>query len=206
MKLGSAHFSHFLPTMTEVAPLVTTYCGVCTLPPEYCEFGVSLKRCKEWLAQNEPELFDKLYSEEANAHAISTLSIEREEKIHKDLEKKQAKEEKKLERELQKKLSSKIVIKRIERNRRKHIISINGLEVLNVDIKKIAKMFALKFATGASVTKNAEKKDEVLVQGDVSDEARVLIEKLLEEQDLNEVVVEQIDEKKKKKEAVAASS
>lgn len=185
--------------MAEVAPRTLTYCGVCTFPPEYCEFGVSLKRCKEWLAENHQELFDKLYSEEALANATSTLSLEKEEQIHKDLEKKQAKEEKKLERELQKKLASKIVIKRIERNRRKHIISINGLEVLNVDIKKLAKTFALKFATGASVTKNAEKKDEVLVQGDVSDEARVLIEKLLEEQGLNEVKVEQIDEKKKKK-------
>lgn len=185
--------------MTEIVPRNLTYCGVCTFPPEYCEFGVLLKRCKEWLAENEQALFDKLYSEEALANATSTLSIEKEEQIHKDLEKKQAKEEKKLERELQKKLASKIVIKRIERNRRKHIISINGLEVLNVDIKKLAKTFASKFATGASVTKNAEKKDEVLVQGDVSDEARALIEKLLEEQGLNEVKVEQIDEKKKKK-------
>lgn len=185
--------------MTEVTPRTLTYCGVCTFPPEYCEFGVSLKRCKEWLAENELELFDKLYSEEALANATSTLSLEKEEQIHKDLEKKQAKEEKKLERELQKKLASKIVIKRIERNRRKHIISINGLEVLNVDIKKLAKTFASKFATGASVTKNAEKKDEVLVQGDVSDEARVMIEKLLVEQGLKDVKVEQIDEKKKKK-------
>lgn len=185
--------------MTEIVPRQLTYCGVCSFPPEYCEFGVLLKRCKEWLAENEQALFDQLYSEEALANATSTLSIEKEEQIHKDLEKKQAKEEKKLERELQKKLASKIVIKRIERNRRKHIISINGLEVLNVDIKKLAKTFASKFATGASVTKNAEKKDEVLVQGDVSDEARALIEKLLEEQGLNEVKVEQIDEKKKKK-------
>lgn len=185
----------------EVEPTIVTYCGVCTFPPEYCEFGLSFKRCKEWLAENQPELFEKLYSDEALANATSTLSVEKEEKIHKDLEKKQAKEEAKLEREMQKKLASKITIKRIERNKRKHIISISGLEIINIDIKKLAKTFALKFATGASVTKNAEKKDEILVQGDVSDEARAYIEKLLEEQGLNEVKVEQIDDKKKKKAA-----
>lgn len=185
--------------MAAVEPKQITYCGVCSFPPEYCEFGVSFKRCKEWLAQNERSLFDKLYSDEALANATSTLSLEKEEKIHKDLEKKQAREEAKLEKELQKKLASKVVIKRIERNRRKHIISISGLEVFNIEAKKLAKTFALKFATGASVTKNAEKKDEILVQGDVSDEAKAYIEKLLEEQGLNEVKVEQIDDKKKKK-------
>lgn len=190
--------------MAAVAPKQITYCGVCSFPPEYCEFGVSFKRCKEWLAQNERSLFDKLYSDEALANATSTLSLEKEEKIHKDLEKKQAREEAKLEKELQKKLASKVVIKRIERNRRKHIISISGLEVFNIEAKKLAKTFALKFATGASVTKNAEKKDEILVQGDVSDEAKAYIEKLLEEQGLNEVKVEQIDDKKKKKAESAA--
>lgn len=191
--------------MAEVHPKTVTYCGVCTFPTEYCEFGLSFKRCKEWLSQNERELYEQLYSDEALANATSTLSVEKEEKIHKELEKKQAKEEAKLERELQKKLALKVVIKRIERNRRKHIISISGLEVFNIDMKKLAKTFALKFATGASVTKNAEKKEEINVQGDVSDEARAYIEKLLEEQGLNEVKVEQIDDKKIKKKAEAAA-
>lgn len=186
--------------MAEVLPKNVAYCGVCSYPPEYCEFGLSFKRCKEWLSVNEPEFFEKLYSDEALANATSTLSLEKEEAIHKDLEKKLAREEKKLERELQKKLALKVTIKRIERNRRKHIISISGLEVLNMDLKKLAKTFASKFATGASVTKNAEKKDEILVQGDVSDEARAYIENLLQEQGLDEVKVEQIDDKKKKKE------
>lgn len=191
--------------MAEVIPRQIVYCGVCSFPPEYCEFGVSFKRCKEWLAANETALFDNLYSDEALANATLTLSVEKEEKIHKELEKKQAREEAKQERELQKKLALKVIIKRIERNKRKHIISISGLEIINVDMKKLAKTFASKFATGASVTKNAEKKEEILVQGDVSDDARAYIEKLLQEQGLNEVKVEQIDDKKKKKAEAPAS-
>lgn len=185
--------------MTDILPRNIFYCGICSFPPEYCEFGLSFKRCREWLHENNNELYNKLYSEDALANATSTLSLEKEQQISKDLEKKQLKEEAKLERELQKQLSSKVTIKRIERNRRKHIISISGLEVFNIDMKKLSKTFASKFATGASVIKNAEKKEEILVQGDVSDEAKDYIEKLLEEKGLNEVKVEQFDEKKKKK-------
>lgn len=39
-----------------------------------------------------------------------------------------------------------------------------------VDLKKLAKMFASKFATGSSVTKNNQGEDEIVIQGDVSDE------------------------------------
>lgn len=46
----------------------------------------------------------------------------------------------------------------------------------DIDLKKAAKQFAQKFATGASVTKNAQGLDEIVVQGDVSDEILELIE------------------------------
>jgi hypothetical protein len=39
------------------------YSPVCTFPPEYCEFGSSFTRCKEWLKEEHPELFEKYYSE-----------------------------------------------------------------------------------------------------------------------------------------------
>lgn len=71
---------------------------------------------------------------------------------------------------------SKVTIKRIERNKRKHVTSIHGLEAFGVDLKKAAKQFASKFATGASVTKNAQGQDEIVVQGDVGDEVSELIE------------------------------
>jgi density-regulated protein len=41
---------------------------------------------------------------------------------------------------------------------------------LGVDLKKAAKLFAQRFATGGSVTKNAAGIDEIVVQGDVSHE------------------------------------
>ena len=41
---------------------------------------------------------------------------------------------------------------------------------IGVDLKKAAKLFAQRFATGGSVTKNAAGIDEIVVQGDVSQE------------------------------------
>lgn len=44
-------------------PIVVSYCAVCTLPTEYCEFGPSFSKCKTWLeANNKPE-FDRLWGE-----------------------------------------------------------------------------------------------------------------------------------------------
>ncbi|KAM6502796.1 Translation initiation factor SUI1, partial [Amanita muscaria] len=65
----------------------------------------------------------------------------------------------------------------IERNKRKHVTAIHGLEAFDIDLKKAAKQFASKFATGASVTKIAQGLEEIVVQGDVGDEVFELIEK-----------------------------
>ncbi|KAG6327205.1 hypothetical protein ID866_11885 [Astraeus odoratus] len=45
-----------------------------------------------------------------------------------------------------------------------------------VDLKKAAKFLAQKYATGASVTKNAQGQDEIVVQGDVSEEVLELVQ------------------------------
>lgn len=47
---------------------------------------------------------------------------------------------------------------------------------IDVDLKKASKLFAQRFATGASVTKNAAGFDEIVVQGDVSQEIYDMIE------------------------------
>ncbi|KAH0840345.1 eukaryotic translation initiation factor 1-like protein [Lanmaoa asiatica] len=149
---------------------------VCTFPPEYCEFGSSLTRCKEWLHAAHPQLFEKYYSEEALQSKLGTLSLEAQAKLEKDTAKKEAKAEAKADAALKKKMASQVTIKRIERNKRKFVTAIHGLEAFNIELKKAAKFLAQKFATGASVTKNAQGQDEIVVQGDVSDEVLGLIE------------------------------
>jgi density-regulated protein DRP1 len=96
-------------------------------------------------------------------------------------------------------LTRQIIIKRIERNKRKHVTSIHGLEAFGIDLKKVAKQFASKFATGASVTKNPQGIEEIVVQGDVSDEILEMIEEevgLLKGIPADSVKI--VEEKKKK--------
>ncbi|KAG0791970.1 hypothetical protein G6F62_001461 [Rhizopus arrhizus] len=88
---------------------------------------------------------------------------------------KSAKLEAKLEREIKKKMASRVIIKRNERNKRKCVTSIYGLDIFGVDLKKAAKMFANRFACGSSVAKNNQGQDEIVVQGDFSDELYQLI-------------------------------
>jgi density-regulated protein DRP1 len=92
---------------------------------------------------------------------------------------------------------NKVIIKRVERNRRKHVTSIFGLHLFDVDLKKAAKLFANKFACGSSVTKNNQGQDEIVVQGDVTEEIQNLI--LTTWPKVTEDALEVIIEEKKKK-------
>lgn len=75
--------------------------------------------------------------------------------------------------------------------------AVSGLEAFDLELKKVAKEFGKKFATGSSVTKTPSGGEEIVVQGDVSDE----IEDFLLEKYKNiipEDNIELVDDKKKK--------
>ena len=170
------------------------YCGICTLPPEvgthshsphpqtlpptytntlpaqYCEYGGTTKKCEEWLSKNHPDLHSQLYSPEALSQNLSTLSVDAQKRAERDAQKKAAKAEANEAREAAARAASKIYIKRVERNKRKYVTEVSGLESFGLDLKKTAKEFGKKFATGSSVTKTASGGEEITVQGDVSDE------------------------------------
>jgi hypothetical protein len=38
------------------------YCGVCSMPPEYCEFGGTVKKCQEWLQSSHESLYERIWS------------------------------------------------------------------------------------------------------------------------------------------------
>ena len=69
---------------------------------------------------------------------------------------------------------------------------------------QVAKEFGKKFATGSSVTKVPSGGEEIVVQGDVSDEIEeFLLEKY---KDIPEDNIELVDDKKSKKAAAAAAA
>ncbi|EKM80021.1 hypothetical protein AGABI1DRAFT_113252 [Agaricus bisporus var. burnettii JB137-S8] len=180
-------------------PLQVLYCAVCTFPYEYCEFGSSFTRCKEHLRETNTTLFEKYYSDEALQAKLGSLSLEQQAKIEQDSAKKEAKAEAKADAALKKKLASQVIIRRIERTKRKHVTAIQGLEAFNIDLKKAAKQLASKFATGASVTKTPSGGEEIVVQGDVAHEVMEMLEEgvgLLK--GVPEDNIEIVEEKKKK--------
>ncbi|KAM0751892.1 density-regulated protein DRP1 [Meredithblackwellia eburnea MCA 4105] len=151
------------------------YCQICSFPPEYCEFSSKSSKCKQWLSDTHPSLFTKYYSQDAIDDKLANLTLEQREALDKDLAKKERKEEAKAEKEKQRVMASKVIVKRMERNKRKFVTGVHGLEAFDIDLKKAAKLFANKFATGASVTKNPQGEDEIHIQGDVADEVEEMI-------------------------------
>lgn len=106
---------------------------------------------------------------------LSSLTVQQREAIEKDLAKKERKEEAKAEKEAKRLAESVVTLKRIERNKRKHVTAVHGLESFGIELKPAAKFFANKFATGASVAKNAQGEDEIQIQGDVAYEVEELM-------------------------------
>ncbi|KAH0286319.1 density-regulated protein DRP1 [Aureobasidium namibiae CBS 147.97] len=189
--------------MSETAilpPKQVVYCGVCSLPPEYCEFGGTTKKCEEWLESKHPDLHTKLYSEDAVAANLSTLSLDAQKRAEKDAKKKEAKATAAEARRAEELATSKITIKRVERNKRKHVTEVSGLEAFNIDIKKLAKELGKKFATGSSAGKMPGGVGEVItIQGDLSDEVGEWICEKYEQ--VPEDNVEFVEDKKKKNKA-----
>lgn len=68
-----------------------------------------------------------------------------------------------------------VVLERNTRNKKKCITTISGLDGFGVKLSEASKMFGKKFASGASVTKNAEGKEQIDCQGDFLDQAAELI-------------------------------
>jgi density-regulated protein DRP1 len=186
---------------------------------QYCEFGGTAKKCEEWLKDNHADLYQRLYSEgmlvhlfrlsssserlteipgvEALSSNLSELSVSVRERAAKDAAKKEAKAAAAEARDAERKAASKVQIKRVERNKRKHVTVITGLEVHGLENKKVAKELGKKFATGSSVTKSPAGVEEITVQGDVSEDVQ---EWLLEVygKEIPESNIELVEDKKKK--------
>lgn len=101
---------------------------------------------------------------------MATLSVDAQKRAEKDAAKKAAKAQAAESREAERKAEAMVLIKRVERNKRKYVTVVSGLEEHGLDLKKLGKELGKKFATGSSVTKTASGGEEITVQGDVSDD------------------------------------
>lgn len=66
-------------------------------------------------------------------------------------------------------LTTKIVIAKVQRQKRKYVTVVTGLETVpDLKIKDAAKLFGKKFASGAAVGDTPTGGKEITIQGDVS--------------------------------------
>ncbi|XP_025914473.1 density-regulated protein isoform X1 [Apteryx rowi] len=154
-------------------PLRVLYCGVCSLPTEYCEYMPDVTKCRQWLEKNFPDEFAKLTVEnspkqEAGVGEGQGTAGEEEEKKKQKRGKVyivdcggrgQIKQKKKT-------VPQKVTIAKIPRAKKKYVTRVCGLATFEIDLKEAQRFFAQKFSCGASVTGE----DEIIIQGDFTDD------------------------------------
>ncbi|OVA08429.1 Translation initiation factor SUI1 [Macleaya cordata] len=162
-------------------PVKVLYCGVCSLPAEYCEFGPDFEKCKPWLLENAPDLYPDLLkeangkeadkvSEQLQSVGISSSSADGAVPATSTDATSTSKEEvKRLPGgKMKKKDKKEVVIEKVVRNKRKCVTIVKGLDLFGVKLSDASKKLGKKFASGASVVKGPTEKEQIDVQGDIS--------------------------------------
>ena len=141
------------PLSVETAVQVL-YCGVCTLPLEYCVFGQRYEECIVWRQNN--------LNEEDIAKALNGSSAGLEEA---EGNKKRGVGPKKKGGASK---EQRVSIHRIQRQKRKFVTQVIGLDTIpDLNLKDTAKMFGKRFASGCSVGDIPAGGKEIVIQGDV---------------------------------------
>lgn len=134
--------------------------AVCSLPFEFCEWGPNFKKCKESFGQNYQKHFPDVAGDEELLALMTRLGFEGGDEASKKAQK--AKKSagdgeaaaggggggKKKE-----KAPPEIVIELNNRNKKKHITVVKGLDAFDVDTAAAAKTFGKKFACGSALKK-----------------------------------------------------
>ncbi|KAH7649894.1 hypothetical protein FG379_001738 [Cryptosporidium bovis] len=130
------------------------YCGTCSLPTDYCEYGDCEKesRNEDLSGKENPKKCSDESSKGNDSGVTNELNMNGNE---------ESKNSKRRTKQKQ------IVIRVESRARRKNVTIVTGLEHFNVQLNEAAKRFAKQFSCGASVVKgNNGKSDQIDVQGD----------------------------------------
>lgn len=85
-------------------------------------------------------MYSRIWSPEVLEAEMASLSVEAQERAMKDAKKKAAKAEAAEQKQADKRANSVVTIKRIERNKRKYVTSVSGLEAFGLELKKVRRM------------------------------------------------------------------
>ena len=128
---------------TTVPAVKIVYCGVCTMPIEYCEWSGTYDACRSWLEQCHSEVAEQVSKgTDQSSSAVKKVA-------------KKAPAVKK---------GGKVTLSLLTRNGKKHVTVVDGLTTYEgVQPKEAAKFFANKFSCGANPIKDTE---QIEIQGD----------------------------------------
>ncbi|XP_063081622.1 density-regulated protein isoform X1 [Cavia porcellus] len=132
---------------------------------EYCEYMPDVTKCRQWLEKNFPNEFAKLTVENSPkqeagiSEGQGSVGEEEEKKKQKRGGRGQIKQKKKT-------VPQKVTIAKIPRAKKKYVTRVCGLATFEIDLKEAQRFFAQKFSCGASVTGE----DEIIIQGDFTDD------------------------------------
>ena len=143
--------------LTRAGPPQVLYCGACTNPPEYCAWtgakvGVVDDACKAWLLANAPEMATKF----GYAGGEAAAGGEGEGEGAKAAGGGGGKKKKEGVKE--------VLVSSKQRQKKKFVCTVRGLETFGVKLPDACKVFKKKFSTGASVTETPDQKEEIEIQ------------------------------------------
>ncbi|XP_057674619.1 density-regulated protein isoform X1 [Corythoichthys intestinalis] len=148
-------------------PLKVLYCGVCSLPSEYCEYMPEPAKCRQWLEKNFPDVFARMtLGPAANAPEKHPDTGDAPPAGEEEEKKKQKRGGRGQIKQKKKTVPQKVTIAKIPRAKKKYVTRVCGLATFDIELKEAQRFFAQKFSCGASVT--AE--DEIIIQGDFTDD------------------------------------
>ncbi|GAB4818722.1 hypothetical protein N2152v2_005768 [Parachlorella kessleri] len=132
--------------------------GLAGVPPEFNEYlPKDSEEYKKWKAATQSGAVEGQLEQLSIKDGGAAPAIEAELKQQGGKKKKKQKPE--------------VVLERNTRNKKKCVTTITGLDQFGVKLSDASKLFGKKFASGASVTKNAEGKEQIDCQGDFLDQA-----------------------------------
>ena len=144
-------------------PVTVVYCGSCGIPPEFCDWGGKKAACKAWKEEHAPHLLAGNEEMAAPDPKDAPIPSKRKEKKAKnkasDVQLMPGGKKKQKEK-------PGIKITRENRNKRKYVTMIEGLETFDIKLPAVSKVFSKKLSCGASITKNPMGKKQIDVQGD----------------------------------------
>lgn len=131
-------------------------------------------RCKPWLGKNCPELFPDIFPQELAAKLERLkLTGQNDETPGEDDEASSSKNSKKVAKPIviknssgkKRKIAAEVVIALGQRKGRKMVTVVTGLETFGIKLAYAAKICKKKFATGSTVTKAADNREVLEIQG-----------------------------------------